>query len=212
MSASGGLPPAVLEEAVGFALCAAAAVTPDLLSRPTPCRGWDLRMLLLHAGESAEALAEGFGTGWIGLLPASESGEQACDPVLAFRRRARALLVAGRAARPGRDGSPGREVVVVADCPMGLGLLVAAGALEVAVHGWDVATACGSGLQIPAALALDLLESAPVLVTAAGRGQLFAPPLPVPAAASPSDRLTAFLGRSPRGTDPADRAGRHPWP
>ena len=82
----------------------------------------------------------------------------------------------------------------------------AAGALEIAVHGWDVASACGWPEPIPAALADRLLAIAPLLVTGADRtplsgpagpaGPLFGPAVTVPAGASASDRLTAFLGRT----------------
>ena len=43
---------ALLERAAGYALGAVETVTPELLSRPTPCRDWNLRMLLEHACES----------------------------------------------------------------------------------------------------------------------------------------------------------------
>jgi hypothetical protein len=89
---------------------------------------------------------------------------------------------------------------------MATGVLIATGALETAVHGWDVARACGIRSQIPLALAVELLDFAPMLVTAADREQLFAPPAAVAAAASPGDRLAAFLGRSPQGPPPSGLA------
>ena len=39
----------LLEPSISYALGVALAVTPEILSRPTPCREWDLRMLLRHA-------------------------------------------------------------------------------------------------------------------------------------------------------------------
>jgi len=75
--------------------------------------------------------------------------------------------------------------------------MAATAALEVAVHGWDISRACGQRQPIPRALAIDLLAIAPVLVPRAGRHPLFAAPVAVAATASPSDRLAAFLGRSP---------------
>jgi hypothetical protein len=109
----------ILEPSIGYALGAVLAVTPELLSRPTPCRGWDLRMLLRHASESLAAIGEGIEAGRVGLRPAAEDGDLAADPAGAFRDRA-------------------------------------------------------------------------------GRHPLFAAPVTVPAAAAPSDRLAAFLGRTPR--------------
>jgi len=62
---------------------------------------------------------------------------------------------------------------------------------------WDISRACGRCRPIPGALAVDLLAIAQVLVPRTGRHPLFAGPLPVAATAGPSDRLAAFLGRSP---------------
>ena len=72
-----------------------------------------------------------------------------------------------------------------------------AAALEVAVHGWDISRACGQRRPIPPALAAGLLVIAPVLVPGTDRHPLFAAPVTVTTTASPSDRLAAFLGRTP---------------
>jgi uncharacterized protein (TIGR03086 family) len=180
-----------LEMAVGYGVAAAAAVTPDRLSSATPCRGWDLNMLLLHAIDSMDALAEGFGRGRIDVLPATFSRDRRCDLRAAFTERADALV--GMFAHPASDDDDG--LVTVADCPLSRDLLAAAGALEVAMHGWDIFQACGRDQPIPERLALDFLRLAPALITASERGQLFAWPVAVPAGARPSDRLAAFLGR-----------------
>jgi uncharacterized protein (TIGR03086 family) len=182
----------LLEPSITYALRVATAVTPDLLPRPTPCREWDLRMLLRHASESVTALAEGIQTGTVGLEPAAEDDELVADPARAFRDRARQLRAGW--ARPGHQ----RQVIEIAGCPLAAGVMAAAAALEVAVHGWDISRACGQRRPIPAALATDLLVIAPVLVPRTGRHPLFTAPVSVPATASPSDRLAAFLGRTPR--------------
>jgi uncharacterized protein (TIGR03086 family) len=182
----------LLEPSITYALRVAMAVTPDLLPRPTPCREWDLRMLLRHASESVTALAEGIQTGTVGLEPAAEDDDLVADPARAFRDRARQLRAAW--ARPGDQ----RQVIEIAGCPLAAGVMAAAAALEVAVHGWDISRACGQCRPIPAALATDLLVIAPVLVPRTGRHPLFTAPVSVPATATPSDRLAAFLGRTPR--------------
>jgi len=83
--------------------------------------------------------------------------------------------------------------------PSGLAgsVMAAAAALEVAIHGWDISRACGERRPIPRDLAVDLLGIDPVLVPRAGRYPLFAAPVTVAAKAGPSDRLAAFLGRTP---------------
>jgi uncharacterized protein (TIGR03086 family) len=72
-----------------------------------------------------------------------------------------------------------------------------AGAIELGLHGWDVATACGSGRRMPPELAAALLRTATSLIDDRTRRPAFGPPVPVPAAADPEDRLVAFLGRRP---------------
>ena len=127
----------------------------------------------------------------LGLDPAAEDGDLAADPARAFRDRACQLLDAWTG--PGHQ----RQVVDIAGCPLAASVMAAAAALEVAVHGWDISRACGQHQPIPRALAIDLLAIAPVLVPSAGRHPLFAAPVAVAATASPSDRLAAFLGRTP---------------
>jgi uncharacterized protein (TIGR03086 family) len=181
----------LLEPSISYALGAALAVTPELLSRPTPCREWDLRMLLRHACESLAAFGEGIEAGHVGLDPAAEDGALLTDPARAFRDRVGQLL----AAWTGPEHE--RQVVDIAGCPLAAGVMAATAALEVAVHGWDISRACGQRQPIPRALATGLLAVAPVLVPRAGRHPLFAAPVAVAATAGPSDLLTAFLGRSP---------------
>jgi uncharacterized protein (TIGR03086 family) len=182
----------LLEPSISYALRAVVAVTPELLSSPTPCQQWDLRMLLRHASESLAAIAEGIETGRVGLDPAAEHGDLAADPARAFRDRAGRLLDAWTS--PGHQ----RQVVDIAGCPLAASVMAGAAALEVAVHGWDISRACGQRQPIPRALATSLLAIAPVLVPRAGRHPLFAAPVTVPATAGPSDQLAAFLGRAPR--------------
>ncbi|HEV2239662.1 MAG TPA: maleylpyruvate isomerase N-terminal domain-containing protein, partial [Streptosporangiaceae bacterium] len=171
----------LLEPAIGYALDAIQAVTPDLMSRATPCRAWDLRMLLRHASESLAALCEGACGGRVDLRPAAE--DATADPVRIFRDRAGLLL------RAWTSTTSPPEVIAIADRCLPHGILAAAGALEIAVHGWDVSQACGHCRPIPPLLAADLLEVAPLLVPALGRHPLFAAPVAVAPMAGPSDRL-----------------------
>jgi uncharacterized protein (TIGR03086 family) len=77
-----------------------------------------------------------------------------------------------------------------------------AGAIEIAVHGWDISQACGQRRPIPDALAAALLAIAPLLIPETGRHPLFSPPVAASAQASPGDRLVAFLGRNPPPSSP----------
>ena len=181
-AACSGIPAGLLlSEAISYAVDNVAVVTPDLLARPTPCRGWDLRTLLWHCCESLTALEEGFTSGVVRLT--ADGGNGRADvrvdvrlgglagsiATRAFAARADALLDAAAWTR-----SP--EVNVGDQC-LATSLLAAAGALEIAVHGWDIGQASGSPRAIPQVLAARLLEVAPVLVSDADRAPLSAAPL-----------------------------------
>jgi uncharacterized protein (TIGR03086 family) len=182
---------ALLERAAGYALGAAETVTPELLSRPTPCRDWNLRMLLEHACESVAALLEGLDAGRIGLYPAIQYRTPA-DPARILRERVTRLLDALSA----EDRHA--HVIDVADQRLPDSVLADVAALEIAIHGWDISQASGHHRPLPPELAVDLLAISPLLVPDGNRHPLFASPVYVSATAHPSQRLLAYLGR----TDP----------
>jgi uncharacterized protein (TIGR03086 family) len=181
----------LLERALAYALGSVAAVTPALLPRPTPCGEWDLRRLLHHLNDALAALHEAAVGGHVALDPAGGDRGVGDDPVRTFRERAARVLGAWTGAF-GDD-----HVVVVEDLPLAAGMVAGTGAIELAVHGWDVARACGRRRSIPDALAVELLELCPLLVPARARAPLFAARVAVALTASPSDRLVALLGRDP---------------
>lgn len=183
-----------LAQAVSYADSVLDAVTPRLLFQPTPCRAWNLRMLLEHAGESFAALYEGFTVSRVSVDPppaASGGPSDAAALVSDLRARGAALLDASAAADGGAQVTIGGEA-------MPLGCLCTTGALEITVHAWDISQTCGQCLPIPDEAATDLLEEALLLVPSLGRYPLFAPPVPPPPGSTPSDRLTAYLGRPVR--------------
>ena len=177
----------LLERSIGYALGCLRLVTPDLLACPTPCVRWDLRALLWHLHDSLRALHEAADAGNVRLRPATaEHG----DPVAAVRDAARALLGAWAGAE---------EVTVsVAGHDIGAGLVTGAGAIEMAVHGWDVAVASGHHRPIPPPLSTRLLSLSPLVVDDTDRPERFAARIPAPRTASPGDRLVSFLGRAVR--------------
>jgi uncharacterized protein (TIGR03086 family) len=207
----------LLTRAVHYALGSVAGLRAELLARPTPCSEWDLGTLLWHCCGSLAALEEGFASGRVRMIAGDADGQVRARAnlaralgasafaaraleVSAFAARAEALLHAASSAGAGRqDVTIGGHCLATAD-------LAAAGALEIAVHGWDIAQASGSRRPIPRLLALRLLEVAPLLVNDADRAPslaarslatapLFAAPVSVGCEASASDRLTGFLGR-----------------
>lgn len=185
----------LLEQAVAYNLAAVAEVGPAALHRPTPCAAWDLERLLLHLRESLTALREAADLGRVALLPPEEAPPP--DPgglAGAVREDAEALLDGWRRWARAPHDSAGCVRVAGMHLPGGAAAFV--GAVELAVHGWDIAQACGRPRPIPAPLALALLRRAPLVADPSTRPALFAPPLPAPPHASPSTRLLTYLGRN----------------
>jgi uncharacterized protein (TIGR03086 family) len=137
----------LLERAIGYALGSVAGVAPRLLSRPTPCPDWDLRALLQHVNDSLAALYEAAATGRIGPDPAADEGDgRRADLATMLRERARRLLGAWAGA------SHHHQVIAIVDRPLLASVVAGTGAIELAVHGWDISRACGQHRPIPPTL------------------------------------------------------------
>jgi len=191
----------LLAGAISYTLRVCAPIGPGEMALSTPCPDWDLAALLGHLCESMADLETALRTGHLDLdldldldrPPGRVDG----DPVEALRDRAAQLLCASYC-----YGGPER-LVAVGGLPIPAGLVACTGAVEIAVHGWDVSAARARAgragdvraTPIPAALATRMLRLSPLLV--AGREGLFAVPVEVPAQASPGDRLVGYLGRHP---------------
>jgi uncharacterized protein (TIGR03086 family) len=179
---------ALFERSANYALEGLSGITGSDLGRPTPCARWDLRALLLHLADSADALTELIATGRLCL---TTPPRPIADAPAAARDRTHRLLHALRSA------DHFDTLWRVADQALWASTAARAGAIEFAAHGWDIATARGVEREIPAGLATDLLELSPMLITDWTRHPEFGPAVPVPPGASPSDRLVGFLGRRP---------------
>ena len=178
----------LLERAVNYTRSSLMQITPHVIHAETPCADWYLAALLHHMDDSLRALQDAADTGRVVIV--SSEPDDPTNPVASLKDRACALLGSWTA-------HGGADLVSVAGCPLTAQVLVATGALEIAVHGWDVAQACGSELPMPSPLAADLLPVIPVVVTDADRATRFGPVVAVPPWASPGDRLVALLGRQP---------------
>ncbi|MFE0253435.1 TIGR03086 family metal-binding protein [Streptomyces sp. NPDC059010] len=172
----------LLERSLAYALGSVADADGVNPGRGTPCAQWDLGELLGHLDDSLDALYEGLTGGRIGLV--APDADRACG----FRTRACAVLGAWAAGPP--------ESALVGERPLDVRVMAAVGAVEIAVHGWDVAQSCGRPRPIPGALAAELLPVARCVVAEADRGVRFGAPVAVPVGAGPGERLLAFLGRS----------------
>lgn len=192
----------LLAQAVTYTRSALAAVSLDDLARPTPCDGWRLADLLAHLDDALDAFTEA-ADGQVWLSPASpallgrpvataaELRAKALHLVRVWRRPARVVEVGGVGV--GGVGVPATTVVLTA-------------ALEVAVHGNDVARSVRSLPardlhRLPGPLARALVGAADELAPTDDRTGRFGPRVAVPPGADDSVRLLAHLGRV-TGTPP----------
>jgi uncharacterized protein (TIGR03086 family) len=182
---------ALLAGAISYALGACAQVVPREMALPTPCSDWDLEALLAHLAASMADVEAAIRTGCLDLDPsgAVPPVRDGGNPVEVLRDQAANLLCTCY------DHHGPERLVLVGGLPLAAGIVACTGAVEIAVHGWDVSTARGRRGPIPPALATAMLRLCPLLVT--GREGLFAAPVQVPAQASPGDQLVAYLGRHP---------------
>ncbi|MEU9866942.1 MULTISPECIES: TIGR03086 family metal-binding protein [Actinomadura] len=183
----------ILERSIGYLLTTVQHVARPMLTHPTPCAAWNLNTLLLHIGDSLAAVHEGLAAGRVGIRPAPV--DPAGDPVSALRVHAVRVLRHTMASSRRPDGAAG--TAAIGDRCLPVEAVVGAGALEAAVHGWDVAQATGAARPIPPDLATDLLDVWRTLAPPCGRLPLFGDPVDPGPHATPGDRLVAFLGRRP---------------
>ncbi len=177
----------LLARAVDHALACLDAADGADLSRPTPCADWDLRALLDHVNDSLLALHEAAALGRVFPETGDYTGR---DPIALLRDRATRLVGAWTPPAPRRE-------VALGELELTSAIVATTGALEVAVHGWDVARACGADGTVPDELAEEMLDLVSLLVTAEDRPARFAAPVVTPFWAAPGDRLVALLGRHP---------------
>ena len=181
----------LLERALSFTRGALALVTPGLMVAPTPCEGWDLRQLLEHMDDSLAALHEAAAFGRVALTP-DLTPVAADEPAVVTSLRRRGCSLLGSWSRLDRD-----QPVAVGAHWTPASTVALAGALEVAVHGWDVARACGDLRPLPEELAAALLPGVGAVISAGDRGVRFAPPVPVGPTRPAGERLLAATGRPP---------------
>jgi uncharacterized protein (TIGR03086 family) len=184
----------LLESVVGYALAAASRATPQLLARPTPCSAWDLAMLLDHVSDSIEVVHEAMATDQVRSAPPPglRHDEHQADPIGRLRRQA--ALLRHTCSTAGSDD----RLITIGDRQLTARCVALTGAMEIAVHGWDISAACGNDQPVPPGVAAVLLSVAPLIVPVGIRPGLFAEPVRLSAPACPGDHLVAFLGRKPR--------------
>ena len=168
-----------------------AKVTPADLSTKTPCTEWDVRALLDHTiGVVAGFVAAASRT------PASDPNEHdfvGDDPSAAYDQAAKAALHAW--SQPG--ALDGTVTLRFGELPAPVAASI--NVVDTLVHGWDLSKALGQDATLDPELATEALERVRAFLPAdfRGPGKPFGAEVRVPADASPSDQLVAFLGRQP---------------
>ncbi|WP_134740473.1 maleylpyruvate isomerase family mycothiol-dependent enzyme [Nocardioides sp. 503] len=176
----------LLDRSLSYTRVALAAVADADLGRPTPCAGWDLARLLAHMEDSLDAFDEG-AAGEVRL----SGSVRARVRVRSLQEKACALLGTWSTEPPTRTRI-GPHLVDTS-------VLVLAAALEITVHGWDVAASLGLSHPIPDELAGRLLPAASAMVGPDDRGSRFGPVLAARSTSGDAARLLGFLGRQLTG-------------
>ncbi len=165
-----------------------AGITPDDLSRPTPCEKYSVADVLADVDEGAR-----------GFAAAAEERAAVTEP-LVFDEAGWQETLAERVDRLGEAWADPRAWEGTSDLA-GLGLTKAEwgriALTELVVHGWDLARATGQQLQLPEetvqachAHVARFLEAPPV-------PELWGTPVRVPEDAPLMERLVGVTGRSP---------------
>lgn len=169
-------------------------ITDGDMDRPTPCTEWSVRQLLNHVVGTLHlgcALLEDVAP-MVAIAPGGLPGEDMLDDDAskAYRVGVEALL---GAARP--DTLARMHATPFGEMPGAI--LGGFTTLDIAVHGWDLAAAIDEGVDLDDALANDILVFAHQTLTDDTRAPRIGPEVAVDALASPTDRLVAYLGRTP---------------
>jgi uncharacterized protein (TIGR03086 family) len=169
--------------AVTLAACQAVLrqLTADDLSRPTPCAEYTVGEVGGHVVRSM-------------VLLASVAGEQVDTPAAGPLEEQVAVTAEAALAAWQRRGLDGTAAVGRSILPASLAVEIIP--LELLVHGWDIARATGSDIEVTPEVAGYVLDRARELITADKRGRSFAAEVPAEAQATALQRLIAFTGRA----------------
>jgi uncharacterized protein (TIGR03086 family) len=168
-----------------------AGVKPDQLSNPTPCRDWDVRLLLNHIVGGNYMFAEIARGGRVDPTGDMEDYTRP-DPGSRYLESAESVLAAWS-----EPGAMERR------CHMPFGDIPAPAAvsihfLDIVVHGWDLARATGQDTTIAPDLAAEALDISGDLLSPELRDLgVFGPEIPAAAEDPLHERLVAFMGRRP---------------
>lgn len=180
-----------LQAGIDHARPIVAAITQDDYGRPTPCEAWTVRELINHMLGALtmfrDVAVEGVAD------PALFARDLIGDDALASFNRVSAQVVAGWQADGRLDGT---AKLPWGEFPAPFALQFPA--MDMLVHGWDLARATGQQHEWEDELVLDnLMFAQSTLASPEIRVGFYAAPIDLPGDAPGIDRLVAFLGRHP---------------
>ena len=158
------------------------------LSDPTPCPDWPVGVMLDHFLGLTEAFTDGARK-----TPRHDTPEPTADLPAGWRDLLRARL--DELVEAWRDPAAWSGEATVGGVTLPAELTAAVATDELVVHGWDLARATGQPYRPDPALVRAALGVAERFADLDGGP--FGPSLPVPADATPFDRLLAATGRNP---------------
>jgi uncharacterized protein (TIGR03086 family) len=170
-------------------------VQPDQYDLATPCTEWSVRQLLNHLTGTLL-----LGQALLSDTPPPEGasppgGQPAIDVVGDHPLAAYRTGVAGLLAASGGDAFDRPHQTPLGEMPGAV--LGGFTALDILVHGWDLARATGQEPAMDEVAAAAMLAFAREAVTDDTRAPLIGPELPARDDASVTDRLVAYMGRTP---------------
>lgn len=175
----------LMERSIGYARGVLRTVPGHAPQEPTPCRDWDLADLLAHMVDGLTAFVQAAA----GVVPAEPRTGLPRDPALLAGH----LLDLGCGVLGGWVESD--DGCLLGSLPLPAEVLLEAAALEIAVHGWDVAQVCAPHRVLPPTLAAALLPAALRHVSPADRPARFGAVRPV-VRRDPAALLLAHCGRT----------------
>jgi len=185
----------MFDRAIASAAATVKGVEAGQFDLPTPCTQWSVRDLLNHIVGSLwfhHQLISGTPVPHpapAGGLPDADLVGH--DPSAAFAEAATAALASAAA-----DGAMAAAVETPLG-PMPGAVLTRFIALDMVVHGRDLAVATGQSYEVPGDLAAAVLAFAQMAITDQTRGTYIAPAIDVAAGASDFDKLVGHMGRRP---------------
>jgi uncharacterized protein (TIGR03086 family) len=180
-----GRPLELVERSIGYARGVLVAVPGHRAEERTPCADWDLADLLGHMVDGFTAFVQAAA----GSVPAEPRTGLPRDPgLLAGHLLDLGCGVLGGWSSPACSGPRLGVLALPGDA------LLEVAAVEIAVHGWDLAQACAPHHRLPPELAAALLPVALRHITPADRPHRFGPVRPG-ARRDPGALLLAHCGR-----------------